>query len=129
MRSFVYIREIRDSLCLLQYLNTKVELKKILLKSATQVIIDEIFHLALTSILAILAGSDARTYDNSYSWLENSACQLPQDRLPNGSYNMGTNGTVLTYHCIDGFILVGSRQRYCLQNKTWSGQLPHCVCK
>jgi len=61
--------------------------------------------------------------------LENSVCAVPLEHFPNGLYSVGRNVSTLTYHCNDGFILMGARQRHCLPNQTWSEQIPRCVGK
>lgn len=37
-----------------------------------------------------------------------------------------TAGSVATHTCDDGFILVGERERTCLETASWSAPLPSC---
>ncbi len=35
-------------------------------------------------------------------------------------------GTLAKYSCNDGYTIVGVPSIHCLQDGTWSGELPHC---
>lgn len=37
-----------------------------------------------------------------------------------------TTGTFAAYSCDDGYLLLGSKSRYCLDEGKWSGSLPVC---
>jgi len=42
-------------------------------------------------------------------------------------YSGDALGSIVTYSCQEGYRLVGVVQRTCLDNKTWSGDVPTCV--
>ncbi|CAH2296000.1 sushi domain-containing 2 [Pelobates cultripes] len=41
--------------------------------------------------------------------------------------NTYLEGSVIIFHCNNGFILIGSRQRTCLPNGSWSGDTAQCI--
>ena len=40
-----------------------------------------------------------------------------------------TLGSQVTYHCMQGYVLVGEGTRECTDNGLWSGSLPTCQCE
>ena len=59
-----------------------------------------------------------------------SQCQDPG--IPrHGVRHMGSVqvGSSLNYTCEPGYMLYGSRARYCLDQGYWTGNVPFCLCK
>ena len=55
--------------------------------------------------------------------------ECPQLQDPaNGAVSQPNNvtGTIATYTCDPGFVLVGSETQMCMTDGTWSGQPPTC---
>ena len=48
--------------------------------------------------------------------------------IPNGvaCFDGNISGSVLSYQCGDGYTLVGSTNRTCLSDGSWSGEVPDC---
>ena len=48
----------------------------------------------------------------------------------NGFVDQPSNsvGTVATYDCNNGFVIVGNDERTCQDNGEWSGEDPFCAC-
>ena len=53
----------------------------------------------------------------------------PLDTIDNGERTADgfSPGSVATYTCNDGYVLVGDSTRICQTTGTWSGEDPHCV--
>ena len=52
--------------------------------------------------------------------------------IPDNGTTTGTNttfGSVVTHTCNDGFVLVGTDERICLESGNWSASLPSCESK
>ncbi|XP_051234872.1 uncharacterized protein pamr1a isoform X1 [Dicentrarchus labrax] len=68
--------------------------------------------------------------ESSVSGIKNPVCSLPEQ--PENGYLLPVHGpkeelVAVNYRCHSTFTLIGSQQRNCLPNGTWSGTVPKCV--
>ena len=82
-----------------------------------------------------LVGADTRECLVNGSWSESlPSCVLIDCGYPESPmfgavdvFNMTTVGSLAVYYCKEGYKLVGTIQRICLDNGTWLGTVPSCI--
>ena len=57
-----------------------------------------------------------------------SVCQHSRLVIPNGvgCFDGNTSGSVISYHCDEGYALSGNVNQTCLSDGNWSGEIPTC---
>ncbi|CAJ1069461.1 sushi domain-containing protein 2 [Xyrichtys novacula] len=86
----------------------------------------------LTTRSLAVGNATLRVYQNYQARMEAlepvSSCgwlPTPRNGEKNGTHYLEDD--MLSFSCIDGYILYGSTERTCLHDGTWTGERPHCL--